>query len=151
MNTAPRTDQPESTVILEALFEGGSLTVFGIKAASGWRFKVAVDEGTMFDLLSDEDRAGMTPSDFRSESDWVESWEAALALLNERWWHMTSPRQVHPDFRQRIWVAVQERAARKGGEHHARWVRCHLDQWKRVCRGEPLFSGHTITLGLPRR
>jgi hypothetical protein len=126
-------DQTET--ILEALFEGGSLTVLGIKTDNGWRFKITTDEGTLISLLSEEDAAGLEP---RHETAWVDSWETALALLNERWWHMTSPRQVHPDFRQRIWTAVQERAGCDRNPH--RWTRWHLSQWRSAC-GQRQNSG----------
>jgi hypothetical protein len=146
--TSPHTNHTEPTVILEAGFEGGSLTMLGAKTAGGWRFKIAVDEGTMFDLLSDEDRAGMTPRDLRRKSDWVDGWEAALALLNQRrYWHMTSPDRVHPDFRRRIWACVQERFGRdeaRRKDHsdpgYERICRDHLERWRRVCHGEPPFG-----------
>jgi hypothetical protein len=132
----------ETTVILEAGFEGGSLTMLGIKSAAGWRFQIATDEGTTFDLLSDEDREGMTPSDFRSKSDWVDGWEATLALLNERrYWHMMSADRVHPEFRQRIWTAVQDSFGRDAARRkntdpgYERICRHQLERWRRVCRG----------------
>jgi hypothetical protein len=135
------TDQAE--IILDAGFEGGSLTMLGIRSDNGWRFQIAVDEGTTFDLLSDKDPAGMTPSDFRRKSDWVDGWEAALALLNERrHWHMMSADQVHPDFRQRMWAAVQGRFSRDEARRknysdpgYERICRDHLERWRRVCQG----------------
>lgn len=141
MNTEPpNTDH--ATVIIEAGFEGGSLTMLGIRNANRWRFRIVTDEGTMFDLLSDEDRVGTSPSDFRRKSDWVGSWDAALALLNERrHWHMMSADQVHPDFRQRIWAAVQDRFDREAARRknvdpgYERICRQQLDRWRRVCRG----------------
>jgi hypothetical protein len=157
MKTATNSDP--ATVIIEAGFEGGSMAMLGIRTANRWRFRIVTDEGTMFDLLSDEDRAGTIPSDFRSESDWVNSWEAALALLNERrHWHMMSADQVHPDFRQRIWAAVQDRFDREEARRknvdpgYERICRHQLDRWRRVCRGDPPSSGaRSIKIGLPRR
>jgi hypothetical protein len=154
MTGAPQ-DHTEPTVILDAGFEGGSLTVLGIKSASGWRFRIATDEGTMFDLLSEEDRAGTTPSDYQHESDWVDGWEAALALLNERrHWHMMSADQVHPDFGQRILAAVQERFSRDAARRrnmdpgYERICRHQLDRWERVCRGKPPYPGaRSIRIG----
>jgi hypothetical protein len=157
MNPAPpNTDH--ATVIIEAGFEGGSLTVLGIRTANRWRFRIVTDEGTMFDLLSDEDRVGTIPSDFRRKSDWVDSWDAALALLNERHhWHMMSADQVHPDFRQRIWAAVQDRFNREAARGknvvdpdpgYERICRHQLDRWRRVCRGDPPYPGsRSIKIG----
>jgi hypothetical protein len=152
------TDHTAAEIILKLLAEGGSLTLLGIKAADGWRFKVATDEGTMFDLLSDEDRAGMTPSDFRSESAWVGSWQEALALLDAyRLWPQLSPRKIHPEFRRAIWAAVKKRTAPKQAlwrrlvsrDRRTQW---QLDQWRRACRGLPERHGRrTITFGEPRR
>jgi hypothetical protein len=148
MNT--NTDHTAAETILEALFEGGSLTVYGIKAANGWRFKIATDEGTMFDLLSDEDRAGTTPSDYRHEPAWVDSWDDVLASLNERrYWHMFCAEQVHPDFRQRVWTAVRESAAcdaDRGDAIHSTWVRMQLERWERVCHGKPPFPVDEMTI-----
>ena len=154
MDSGPR-DHTESTVIIEAGFEGGFLTMLGIRTANRWRFRIVTDEGTKFDLLSDEDRAGTSPSDFRRKSDWVDSWEAALALLNERrHWHLMSADQVHPDFRQRIWAAVQDRFNREAAQRknvdpgYERICRHQLDRWRRVCRGDPPSPGaRSIKIG----
>jgi hypothetical protein len=155
MNTAPpNTDH--ATVIIEAGFEGGSLTMLGVRTANRWRFRIVTDEGTLISLLSEEDAAGLEP---RYESDWVDSWEVALALLNERrHWHMMSAGQVHPDFRQRVWAAVQDRFDREAARRkivdpgYERICRHQLDRWRRVCRGGPPHPGKgSITFGLPRR
>jgi hypothetical protein len=133
-DSAPQTDHTEpAEIILEALAEGGSLTLLGIKAANGWRFRLVRDESTLADLLSEEDRQGI---EFRSESEWVSSWQGALALLDKYRWHRLHALEVHPDFRQQIWTAVQARAARVAGQGDAWWVRWHLDRWQRVCHGE---------------
>jgi hypothetical protein len=140
------TNHPNVTeVILEAGFEGGSRTLLGIKGAIGWRFKIATDEGTLLDLLSEEDRAGLEP---RRESDWVDSWQGALGLLNERrHWHMMSADRVHPDFRRRIWAAVQDRFRREASRRknmdpgYERICRHQLDRWERVCHAKPPYPG----------
>lgn len=89
-----------------------------------------VGVSAMFDLLDEED-AGL---EFQSESEWVDSFRDALALLDEYRWHMMSPRLVHPDFRQQIWGAVQARAGREGRED--KWARRQLSQWQCACHGE---------------
>jgi hypothetical protein len=145
MGSAPHADHTEATeIILKALAEGGSLTLIGIRVSNGWRFRLVRDESTLADLLCEEDRHGI---EFRSESDWVDSWQEALKLLDEYPWHRLHAEQVHPDFRREIWAAVQHRAARKGRPEDRR-VRWQLDRWQRVCHGEPPFSGDQITLPL---
>jgi hypothetical protein len=154
MNPAPpNTDH--ATVIIEAGFEGGSLTMLGIRTAKRWRFRIVTDEGTLISLLSEEGAAGLEP---RHESDWVDSWEAALALLNERrHWHMMSADHVHPDFRQRIWAAVQDRFNREAARGknvvdpdpgYERICRHQLDRWRRLCGGDPPYPGaRSIKIG----
>jgi hypothetical protein len=96
---APRPDRVGvGEVILEIGFEGGSFTIVGIKAADGWRFRLA--------------RRGL---ESRHQSDWVESWEGALALLDRYPWHMLAPMQVHRDFRGQVWAAVEDRWRSRGG------------------------------------
>jgi hypothetical protein len=109
MHSAPHVNHVEAgEIIVEVLAEGGTLTLVGIKAANGWRFRLVRDESTLADLLSEEDRQGI---EFRSESEWVDSWEAALDLLDNYPWHRLHALQVHPDFSREIWAAVQDRAA----------------------------------------
>jgi hypothetical protein len=96
-------------IILEALAEGGSLTLLGIKSGNGWRFRLVRDESTFANLLNEEDRQGI---EFRSESVWVDSWEEALALLDQYRWHKLYAGLVHPHFKRKVWAAVQSRSAR---------------------------------------
>jgi len=118
-DSAPRADHTEaSEVVLKALAEGGSLILVGIKAANRWRFRLVRDESTLADLPSEEDRQGV---EFRSESEWVDSWQEALNLLHKYPWHRLHALQVHPHFRREIWAAVQNRAARERREDN--WVR----------------------------
>jgi hypothetical protein len=65
------------------------------KAAKDWRFRAMRDETALYDLLNEEDREGLT---FRDASDWVDSFETALARLDRYPWHKIYPLQVHPDF-----------------------------------------------------
>ena len=78
-------------IILKCGVEGGTLTLVGTREAGSWRFCVATDEGTLIDFLDEADRV-----DFqcRHESDWVDSWEAALALMDKYQWHSFYPLRV---------------------------------------------------------
>jgi hypothetical protein len=107
------------------------------------------NESALADLLSEEDRQGIV---FNSESDWVDTWEAALYLLDVYPWHKLHAGQVHPEFRQKVWAAVQSRSkpARRRplwrriasyfdgqARKEARWAKARtrrqLSQWQRAC------------------
>jgi hypothetical protein len=80
VDDAPRPDRVEvGKVILELGGEGGSLTVEGMRAADGWRFRFVRDESGLSALLDEEDCKGLV---FRHESDWVHSFETPLGLLD---------------------------------------------------------------------
>jgi hypothetical protein len=126
----PRPDRAEEgEVILSIGAEGGALTIVGMRAADGWRFLLVRDETTLRALLSKEDRVGL---EFWRQSDWVESLEGALALLDQYPWHRLRPLQVHPDFRRQVWAAVEERfRTDKRGEGFG-----SPDRWRRLCHRE---------------
>ena len=56
--------------IVEVGAEGGSITLFGVRTAHGWRFTRSLDEG-IDDISS------------RNRSEPVDSWNAALSLLDK--------------------------------------------------------------------
>jgi hypothetical protein len=62
-------------IIFKLGAEGGTLTLMGIKAANGWRFRTVTDESILFDLLNEGDRKGL---EFKHQSDWVDSLDSAL-------------------------------------------------------------------------
>jgi hypothetical protein len=109
------------------LAEGGTLTLLGIKAANGWRFRLVRDESTLADLLSEEDRQGI---EFRSESEWGDSWEAALDLLDNYPWHRLHALQVHPDFSREVWPPCK---TEQREEREDKWARWQLSQWQSAC------------------
>jgi hypothetical protein len=172
MTSADTTNPTKPVTILEIRAEGGSLTIVGIKADNAWRFRLVRNECAHFDLLNEEDRAGLV---FYEESDWVSSWDQALELLNE-WplWHRLHPEHVHPEFRARVWQAVQSRSSRqrpsswsakmrrlvsyftnRAVRRDRRWAKVRareqLDRWARVCRGKPAFPVGPNTIHLPIR
>jgi hypothetical protein len=116
----------EAEIIIECGTEGGSWTLVGSTGANGWRFRTARNEAALCDLLDEEDREGFEPWE---ESDWVEGWEAALALYDEYPWASFCPVRVHPDFAGRIWAAVQERCEADKDE----WAGHNLKTWHRLC------------------
>ncbi|HEV2713702.1 MAG TPA: hypothetical protein VGU64_00470 [Terriglobales bacterium] len=69
------------------------------------------------------------------ESDWVDSWEAALKILDKYPWHRLYPIIVHPDFAQAIWQAVKKRLDHDTliGERPQRLVDSNLPRWHKLC------------------
>jgi hypothetical protein len=91
--SAPK-QSTEREVIIELGAEGGSITLHGIRTERGWWFlREAVE-------CIDEDSN-------QEKSAFVDSWEAALKLLDRYTWAELYPISIHPDFRKQIWVAVR--------------------------------------------
>ena len=148
---APRPDRVEAVeVIVEIGAEGGSLTIVGIRAADGWRFRFVRDESALSDcdkpnpqaylalqhatyervlrdgiepeiaarvygLANDRqnpvymaegyarpnqtprnlpESASEIPESFHRKWDWVDPWEAALALFDKYPWHKLYLRSI---------------------------------------------------------
>src|SRR5262245_43693818 len=66
---------------------------------------------------------------FEKDSEVVNSWEAALRLIDRYPWHKLSPLTVHPEFCERVWAAVQNRfgSDRRPEED---W---RLERWRELC------------------
>jgi len=107
---------PDREVIVEIGAEGGSITLFGVRSPRGWLYSRSVDE------VIDEERS-------QHASNIVNSWEAALGLLDQDPWHMLSPQHVHPEFRRQILAAVQKRF--ESGDDP--WGR--MEKWRKLCEG----------------
>ena len=114
-------------VVVEVGVEGGSLTVFGERTDRGWRFSLYVNDSTP--VFLDEE-----PIQYKSNK--VQSWDAAIALLdNYQWWRF-SPIAVHPEFRKKVWEAVRAR----GGE---------LRDWESICKKKDSVSDLHFLPGVP--
>ena len=105
----------EGEVIMEIGGEGGSIILFGFRTERGWSFSREVTE------CIDEDRTG-------HKSVVVGSWRAALKLVDRYPWCNLFPVRIHPEFKQKIWAAVQERLHRSPGisQHQ-------LGNWRKLC------------------
>lgn len=134
----PHLDDAE--IILKMGTERHCLTFFGINAGCGWRFRLVRDESAVADLSNREDR---TRRSVRQEPSGFDSFESALASLDRYWWQTNEPLQVHPDFRQQIWAAVQDGFARElqkqatESESDDRRLRRKRDEWQRMCKSGP--------------
>ena len=94
------TKMPDKKVIVEIGADGGSITLFGVNSPRGWLYSRSVGDWTP--ELIDEER-------IQHDSNVVDSWEAALGLLDQYPWHRLSPQRVHPEFRRQVLAAVQKR------------------------------------------
>lgn len=80
--------------------EGGSLTLYGIQSTDGWQFRVETDEAA---LLDDEDMPNLP------QRPWVATWRSALKQLDAYPWTRLHAVTVHPEFRDRVFKALQGR------------------------------------------
>jgi len=94
-------ERNEPEVILEIGAEGGSITLYGIPHGTGWRYSTSVVDSTL-SFVSDEPK----DSEYRRDSKWVQSWDAALRLIDRNPWHRLYALTVHPEFRERVWAAI---------------------------------------------
>jgi hypothetical protein len=143
--TKAQADKAEE-IIIDRGVEGGSWTLVGWRSAlGGWHFRAVRDEGTLLDFMSAEDAADFEPYE---ETAWVLSFEAALVLFDEHPWPVFSPLQVHPEFGERIWAAVDKRLRNRSlfypqccmGEESAL---LHRDDWHRLCHGGGRVSAYS--------
>lgn len=88
---------PSNSVILKVAGEGGSVVLYGLREGEGWRFSL--------------DFMGAEPD---PEQAIMDTWEGALVLLDRYPWPMLGPVRVHPEFRDRIVAAVEERCVAEG-------------------------------------
>lgn len=93
-------DADGKQVIVEVGSEGGSLSLYGIQSPEGWQFKVETSEAA---LVDDENDPGMP------ERPWVATWRSALKQLDGYPWTQLYPLSVHPDFRDKVFKALQTR------------------------------------------
>jgi hypothetical protein len=114
----------ESEVIIQLGAEGGSITLFGFQTERGWSFWREVTDSTL-----DEERT-------QHKSAVVDTWEAALKLLDRYPWCRLSPIRIHPEFKQKIWVALQGRL------HVATGIsQRELERWRKLCGADRYLTG----------
>jgi hypothetical protein len=92
------TKADKGEVIIKLGAEGGSITLYGLQTERGQAFWTEVVEWTL-------EEEGI-----ENKSSVVDTWEAALQLLDRNYpWPKLRPIFIHPEFRRRIWIALQER------------------------------------------
>lgn len=117
-NGEEQVNKKKKELVLEIGAAGGSLSVWSVTAKDGARsFFVVRDESTLKDFLDKEDGSGIT---YYSKTGRLNSFTAALVVLDRYPWHRLYPSFVHQDFIDIVYAAVMSR----GGEEEAnRWRR----------------------------
>jgi hypothetical protein len=108
----------ETEVIIEVGAELVSIGLYGIRTEQGWFFTREVMDQTP-DLMDQEW--------IQHKSAVVNTWEAALILLDKYHWFKLYPIQIHPEFREQNWLAVRERVAKTDISEFA------LKRWRNIC------------------
>jgi hypothetical protein len=99
------------------------ITLYGRRASTGWLYSAKAIDQT----------PGLLPEEFdgpeiRKELGMVDSWDAALRLIDRYPWHRLYPLVVHPEFRARIWAAVQNRFEGDQG-----FAETEIERWRDLC------------------
>jgi hypothetical protein len=116
-------------IILQASGAGILITLYGIKKKTAkWKFILEKDEGTMADFLLEEDE-DLLPLLY-SQSKYVDTWDKALDLLDKFPWTRFIPKEVHTEFHESVWSAVQKRKPNRLKD----WEHFPLEEWKQVCK-----------------
>ncbi len=102
-------------VILSVAAEGGGITLIGRQQNGVWEFLRNVSDWTpqLIDELTIE-----------HASQTVDSWRAALALMDRYPWHRLGHPEVHPEFGDRVWRAYEYRwrnTDRQYERYRGRW------------------------------
>jgi len=114
--------------IVELAGEGGGLRLLGRRVSGGsWAFQLLSLDG--WPALLDEESAA---SVFH-ESHWVRSWMEAVRLLDRYRWVRLIPVEVHPEFREEVFVESTRRLL----EDHPDSARRSLERWAGICRVGP--------------
>ena len=103
-----RPDQMIKEIVLELGAEGGSLTLFSFKSqpSTNWHFFLACNESALANFLSTEDLDGLS---LTGNSNYVQTWDEALELLDNYPWPRLCPVSIHKDYSDQIWIAIKSR------------------------------------------
>ncbi|WP_458413040.1 SIR2 family NAD-dependent protein deacylase [Schinkia sp. CFF1] len=129
--------------------EGGTIKLLGKELSSGdWIFRKAVNEMS-FDDVDDEPiqleklskGVRTLKSTLINNSGQADSWAEALQLLDQYPWPRLIPREIHPAFGKRVWVALQNKY-KQAHKNESKSFR--LDRWAKYCF--PGYAKQVITL-----
>ena len=115
-------------LVLQVGGEGGSLTLVGRNAESGaWQFARVTDDQTE-DLFGDTGDGTVKAPSFEN-LEWVDTWDEGLRLMDRYPWARLHPLYVHPEFVERVQVAVEKRLEK---ELPGRWTEYARERWARL-------------------
>lgn len=115
---------PETIVRIGA--EGGSIALYGYKDSKGdWRYACDVNDQTLTFLTEEADAEAA----IQHTSAWVNIWQEAMALLDVYPWARLVGLTVHPEFRDRVWVEVNQRLQEADPDYAER----ARQRWAKVC------------------
>ncbi len=119
-------------VIVGIGVDGGTLALYGYRDPHrGWRFARGMTDPQPLWLFDDEDGP-----DLDDERHWVKTWPDAMALLDRYPWALLNGLEVHPEFRERIWIEIKYRLY---GLNDGR-IEDRRQQWARLCtRSAPVM------------
>jgi hypothetical protein len=116
-----------SLLVLQVGAEGGSLTLVGRNAEGrAWQFARITDDQT--EALFGDTGDGTVKAPSFENLGWVDTWEEGLRLMDRYPWARLHPLYVHPEFVERVQVAVEERLA-EADAHRAGYAR---ERWEEV-------------------
>jgi hypothetical protein len=102
----------DQEIILKVGGDEISLTLYGVRLGNDkWKFLLEKDEGTMADFLPEQD-AGQLPV-LHTRSEYVDTWDKALALLDRYLWAWLPIQQVHFEFTDLVFSAFKSRSLSK--------------------------------------
>jgi hypothetical protein len=111
---------PQRETIVQIGAEGGSITLYGVRTDHGWLYSTSTYDGTP---------AFIDEESIKHDSGAVDSWEAALRLLDRYPWHKLYPLQVHSEFGPQIWSALEKRFGSGATS------KSNMDRWRELCTG----------------
>ena len=115
-------------VILKVGAAGGSVTLVG-REGDGEQWQLALVVVDQTEELLGETGDGVVRPPPVEKLEWVASWEEGLQLMDRYPWARLHPVAVHPEFVERVRVAVEERLA---GEPQHRSVERERGNWERL-------------------
>lgn len=117
-------------LILKVGAEGGCICLYGQKDKNGeWQFLRETDERMLTDMLSGDDRKGLS---FYSKTGLVTGWHNALEILSRYPWPCLCPLYVHQEFRDAVFMALKDYSGDL----------CEIDfrRWDAVCAGRDIYE-----------
>jgi hypothetical protein len=118
----------EPNVVIKIGAEGGSITVVARASVGGvTEYSVRLRDQTLTFLAE-----GEADNVIRRDTQWSDRWDDVIASLGRWPWPMLVPLQVHPDYADRVLLAVEQYRGRDGEPARPQSV----DRWTEACRSK---------------